>query len=714
MSDIEKFFHPKSIAVVGASPTPGKVGNAVLSNILYSEPSSKDRVKGFSGEVYPINPKYKEILGLSTYSSILDVPGDVDLAVLIIPGKAIPAVLEECGEKGCRNAIIISAGFAEHGEDGKIREKEIIDISKRNGIRIIGPNCLGIFSTFENLNASFAQEMPQCGPISMISQSGALVTAIIAYASQEHIGFSNFVSSGNKADVDDIDLIEYFNDDPRTNSIAIYMESIKDGRKFYETAKRVSLKTPIVMMKVGRTEAGRKAASSHTGALAGVDWAYEAAFRQAGVYRVECMDELFDAARALAYQPVPKGDRIVVLTNAGGPGVIASDAAYQIGLPMAELNQSTIDKLDAVCPPSWSRSNPVDIIGDADVDRFVKSLGILLKASEVDGVILIMAPTMLANPLELAHRVADMAQATTKPIIASFVGMVREASEDFLESTGVPTIEFPERAVLAMHALVHRMCHLKGPGGCAYVERVTSSERIRQPSSECREIFRSVRESGRNLLTLNEARKAFESFGIPMNPSGLATNEKEAARIGKELGFPVAMKISSPDVVHKTDVGGVMVDVRNPQEARAAFGKILDNVRSHMPDARIEGVVIDAMVRGPELIIGVTSDPQFGPMVMFGLGGIMVEAARDVSFRLVPLTHADAWSMTQEIRGKLVFMGARGMPKANLDELADLIVKVSEAVQTYPEIAELDINPLVVTENSLLAVDARVLIKGND
>lgn len=709
MSDMKKFFHPKAIAIIGASQNPDNLGHDVLENVLHGE-AGRDRSNGYQGKVYPLSLKYDEVLGLGTYRSVLDIPGPVDLAMLIIPSLAIPHVMEECGQKGCKNVVIISAGFREHGEEGKRREQDVVEIARKHGIRFIGPNCLGVFSTYEQLNASFAPRMPDRGPVAMISQSGALCTAIIAYAKQEHIGFSNFVSSGNKADIEDSDLIEYFNEDPLTKVTAIYMESINDGRRFYDTAQRIAVKNPIVVLKVGKTEAGKKAASSHTGALAGADWAYEAAFRQAGIIRVSTMYELFDASRAFAYQPVPKGERIAILTNSGGPGVIASDTAYEIGLPLVELSSDTMVKFDAICPPTWSHGNPIDIIGDADVNRYMKCLDVLLDAPEVDGIVLIAAPVTMADPLTLAKRIAERSKNTEKPIIANFVGVIGEESEDYLEAAGVPTIEFPERAVKAMNSLVRFKRILDRENRRKKLSEHTSASVDPHSHNKCKEIFKKVRAEGRRLLTLNEAREIFEILGLPMSKSRLATNEEEAVRFCEELGFPLAMKISSKDILHKTEAGGVKLDITDPDEARKAFRSIIKNVKNFQPDAKIEGVVIDQMVRGAEIIIGVSSDPQFGPMVMFGLGGTMVEVFKDVTFRLIPLTKIDALEMLEEIKGKASYQGARGQPAADPDELAELIVRVSEAVSMHPEIQELDANPLIVSKDGLVAVDARILI----
>jgi acetyltransferase len=461
---------------------------------------------------------------------------------------------------------------------------------------------------------------------------------------------------------------------------------------------------------VGKTEAGKKAASSHTGALAGADSAYEAAFKQAGVYRVPNMYDLFDATRALAYQPVPKGDKIAILTNSGGPGVISTDKAHELGLPLVELSSETMAKLNDICPPTWSHGNPIDIIGDADIDRYLKCLDVLLAASEVDGIIFIVAPTAVFKPLDIAKRVAEVGKTARKPIIASFVGIIGEESEDYLESSGIPTIEFPERAVRAMHALVHRRWYLDRE---EQKLRVYSKEILPcddQSKQICLDIFENARSEGRNLLTLNEARTIFEQLDLPMNKSVLVTTEAEAERKSSEIGFPLAMKISSKDILHKTEAGGVILEVQDEDEAKKAFNKIIKNVKSYKPEAKIEGVVLDRMVRGPELIIGTSSDPQFGPMVMFGLGGTLVEVYKDVTFRLIPLTKLDALEMVREIHGKAAYQGARGMPAADPEELAELIVKVAESVRLLPDIEELDINPLIVTKEGLVAVDARIML----
>jgi acetyltransferase len=466
MEPIKGFFKPDSVAVIGASAKKGKVGNVVLNNIIFgSEENERNGVVGgFKGHIYPINPKTDEISGLKAYDSIIKVPSEVDMAVMCIPPAAVQGAIEDCGKKGIKSVVIITAGFSEMGASGRELEKEILVSAEKYGIRIIGPNCLGIISPFCDLNASFGDAVPKRGPISFASQSGALCTSVIQYSFEEYLGFSNFVSIGNKADVDDADLIEYFHKDPNTKCIMLYIESLKDARKFFDTARKVVKDKPIVAFKSGYTEEGAKATSSHTGSIAGSDAAYEAAFRQAGVFRAKTMSELFDASRALAYQPVPKGENLAILTNAGGPGVLAADKVYSLGMKLAELENNTIEQLNEICPPNWSHRNPVDIIGDSTAQRYDDALKILMSAEEVDAVILLLAPTAMAHPLNLAYRIVDLQKDIGKPITVSFVGMIHQESENYLDSQGIPEIEYPERAVFAMYALMQRYNFLKKEG----------------------------------------------------------------------------------------------------------------------------------------------------------------------------------------------------------------------------------------------------------
>jgi len=450
-------FEPRSIAVIGASREKGKVGNAIFVNLLKGTTRRFLDSRGFSGgELYPINPKAEDVEGVRCYKSIKDVPGEVDLAVVVIPSRFVPGIMEDFEDKKVKVAVIISAGFSEAGEEGAALEEEVLETARKSGIRVIGPNCLGIMRTHNNLNASFADLMPPRGPISFVSQSGALCTAVIQYSYEESIGFSNFVSIGNKSDVDDADLLQYFAEDEETKAIALYIESLKDGRKFLKVAKEVVKKKPIVVLKSGRTEAGAKAASSHTGSLAGSDAAYEAAFKQAGIYRTYDIAELFDCAKALGYQPAAMGDRIAVITNAGGPGVMAADQVYNRGLKLAKIPEAVVSELNGFLPPTWSHNNPVDVLGDATPERYKKTLEVLSKCDAIDGMVVVLTPQAMTNPMETAKVVVEVSKKTDKPMSAAWIGLMGRPSEDYLDSQGIPELTFPERAVDAMAALVHR------------------------------------------------------------------------------------------------------------------------------------------------------------------------------------------------------------------------------------------------------------------
>lgn len=463
MEAIANFFKPGSVALIGASATKGKVGNIIINNLIFGSKENEQMnvFGGFKGQIYPINPSTDEIAGLKVYKSLSEVPSAIDMAVICIPPKGVKDAMEQCAQKGVNSVVIITAGFSETGDEGSNTEQEILKIANNNNIRIIGPNCLGIISTFSDLNATFGDAVPNRGPIAFASQSGALCTSVIQYSFEEFLGFSNFVSIGNKSDVDDSDLIEYFHKDPNTKCIMLYIESLKDARKFFETARKVVKDKPIVAFKSGYTEEGAKATSSHTGSIAGSEAAYQAAFRQSGVFRARTLSQLFDASRALAYMTVPKGENIAILTNAGGPGVLAADTAYSLGLKLGELSDDTMEQLDQICPPNWSHRNPVDIIGDATAHRYDDALKILMKAKEIDGIILLLSPTAKANSLNLAYRIVDMHEATKKPITVSFVGMIHQESENYLDSQGIPEIEYPERAVFAMYSLIERHRFLK-------------------------------------------------------------------------------------------------------------------------------------------------------------------------------------------------------------------------------------------------------------
>ena len=643
---LESFFNPKSIAVVGASRDSEKLGYAVLSNL-------KDG--GYPGKLYPVNPKTDEILDLTAYPSVLDIPDPVELAVIVIPYKFVPAVLEQCGQKGVSAVVVISAGFREAGREGLEREYELIDITKNYGIRLIGPNCLGVIDTATPLNASFAAGMPPGGPIAFMSQSGALGTAVLDIAMAGRIGFSKFVSLGNKADVSEIDLLEAWGDDADSHVILIYVEGVPDGQKFIEVARQVTRHKPVVAIKSGVTASGSRAVSSHTGSLAGSEAAYKAAFRQAGVIRAASMEAVFDYARAFAYQPLLQGDRIGIVTNAGGPGILATDALEHAGLEIPRLSHETVEALTDYLPGAASAANPVDVLGDAMADRYQHAIRVVLNDPNVDGLIVVVTPQAMTEIEETAHAVGRMSQESDKPVLACFMGEARiEAGVDVLWQYGVPNYPFPERAAAALAAMsTYRQ------------ERDRPIFEI-EPCETCiprvRELFDQVRAEGRVSIGDAEARTVLESYGFTIPESRLAETPEEAVEFADEIGYPVVLKLASPDILHKTDVGGVKLNLQSPDDVRDAFDLIVYRAGRFVPGARIWGCLVQQMVPvGREELLGMSRDPQFGPLVAFGLGGIYVEALKDVSFRVAPFSRQEADELIREIRGIGEFLVGESM-----------------------------------------------------
>jgi len=694
---LNTFFSPQSVAVVGASRDPDKLGYAVLANLQEG---------GYPGRLYPVNPKADEILGLEAYASVLDIPGPVDLAVIVIPYRFVPAVLEECGQKGVPAVVIISAGFREAGREGLERERELVDIAEKYDIRLIGPNCLGVIDTGTPLNASFAAGMPPGGPIAFMSQSGALGTAVLDMAMAGRIGFSKFVSLGNKADVSEIDLLETWGDDPDSRVILIYVEGLPDGQRFIEVARKVTRDKPVVAIKSGVTASGSRAVSSHTGSLAGSEAAYKAAFRQAGVIRATSMEALFDYARAFAYQPLLSGDRIGIVTNAGGPGILATDALEHAGLDIPRLGHETVEALTDYLPGAASAANPVDVLGDALADRYKHAIRLVLDDPNVDGLIVIVTPQAMTEIEETAHAVGQMAQEADKPVLACFMGEARiEAGIDVLWQYGVPNYPFPERAAAALSAMsMYRR------------ERERPIFEV-EPCVTCippvRELFDRVRSEGRVSIGDAEARVVLESYGFTIPKSRLAETPEEAVEAAEEIGYPVVLKLASPDILHKTDVGGVKLDVRSPDDVRDAFDLIVYRAGRYVPGARIWGCQVQQMVPGGrEVLLGMSRDPQFGPLVAFGLGGIYVEALKDVAFRVAPFSREEADEMIQEIRSYALLEGVRGEPPADHEAMVDALLRISQLVTDFPEIVELDINPLVVFEEGrgAMAIDMRLVL----
>jgi acetyltransferase len=694
---LEAFFRPSTVAVIGASRDPDKLGHAVLSNLQEG---------GFSGDLYPVNPKADEILGLKAYPSVTDIPNQVDLAIIVIPYPYVPDVLEECGQENVPAAVVISAGFREAGREGLERERELIEIAERHDIRLIGPNCLGVIDTHTPLNATFAAGMPPDGPISFMSQSGALGTAVLDMALAGQIGFSRFVSLGNKADVDEIDLLQAWGDDGESRVILIYVEGLSDGQHFMNVAHGVTRNKPVVAIKSGVTQAGSRAVSSHTGSLAGSEAAYQAAFRQAGVIRAESMEHLFDYARAFAYQPLLQGRRIAIVTNAGGPGILATDAVEHAGLELARFEPETIEALMADLPGAASAANPVDVLGDALADRYEHAIQLVLDDPGVDGVIVIVTPQAMTQIEETARVTGEIARGAGKPVLGCFMGQERiEAGVKVLRQYDVPNYPFPERAASAMATLADFREEKERP--------IYDPVHFEVDEGAVREVFDTAREEGRVSIGEAEARAILEAYNFAIPPSDLAETPEEAIEIADEMGYPVVLKIASPDILHKTDVGGVKLNLNSPDDVRDAFDLMVYRASRYVPGARIWGCLVQKMApEGREVLIGMSRDPQFGPLVAFGLGGIYVEALKDVVFRVAPFSRQAAEEMIREIRSYPLLEGVRGEPPADHEAMVDALCRVSQLVTDFPEIVELDINPMLVFEEGRggMALDMRLVL----
>ena len=702
MKNIQAIMSPKSIAVVGATNRPGSVGHAVFANILNG---------GYQGVLYPVNPKARAVQSVRAYPSLGQVPDEVDMAVLIVPAEQVPEVMEQAAAVKVKGVVVISAGFKEVGGHGIELEQKLQAVAQKHGIRMIGPNCLGVMNTNPEvrMNASFAPKAPKPGNIAFISQSGALCTAVLDFAAGKNIGFSKFISFGNKADVNEIDLLRYLQDDPDTQVIAMYLEDISDGRAFIETARDItwSAHKPMLAIKSGRSAEGAKAASSHTGSLAGSDLAYDAIFFQSGIMRVNTMSELFDSAFAFANQPVPKGKRIAIVTNAGGPGILATDAAVRAGLTLARFSEQTKQKLRENLPAAANVNNPVDVIGDAKHARYEAAIKAVLQDDGVDGAIVILTPTAMIDILETAEIVPQVAKGIDKPILCSFMGIVDvSAGVEYLQNHGIPNYAFPEDAVWVMSNMVKY-------GWLLSLER----REVKQFSADRKTADRLIQQrlTGRDryLMPEREANDILECYGFPILKSRLVSDLSQVEPALKEVGFPVAMKICSPDIVHKFDAGGVKLKISSVEQARSAYAEIIQNAKRFKPDAEIKGVLIEQMAReGVEVILGATRDPSFGPICMFGLGGTFVEAMKDVTFRLAPMWEASAEIMINSINAYRILQGVRGMPPSDLDAIKDCLLRLSQMVTDHPEIAELDINPLIVYPKGegCVVADSRILI----
>jgi acetyl coenzyme A synthetase (ADP forming)-like protein len=694
---LDMFFDPQAVAVIGASRTAGKLGYSVLHNIIQH---------GYGGAVYPINPKAGEILGLKCYPSVSAVPGSIDLAVILIPSSFVADALRECGEKGVAGAVIISAGFREVGGEGWQRERELVEIAGHYGMRLIGPNCLGIIDTVTSLNASFAMGMPRPGSIAFMSQSGALCTSVLDMALADNVGFSRFVSLGNKADANEITFVEAWEHDPHTRVIMAYLEGIENGPQFIQAARRVARDKPIIAIKSGTTSAGSRAVSSHTGTLAGSERAYEAAFRQSGVIRALSLQELFDYSVAFARQPLLPNDRIAIITNAGGPGIMATDACERAGLQLASLESDAMEALRGVLPSAASVLNPVDVLGDALADRYKLALEIVAKDPNVGGMLVILTPQVMTRVSETARVVGEIAAGSAKPVFACFMGSdAVQPGIQLLNRFGVPNYVVPERAVAAMAAMSqHRRWRERPP---------LELERFALDEERIRAVLAQVRASDRVTIGDSEAREILEACGIPTPRTFLARTPDEAAHFADEIGFPVVLKIASPDILHKTDVGGVKLNVTTPNDVRDAFELMVYRAGRYMPDAEVWGCIVQEMVLdGKEVIVGMNRDPHFGPLMMFGLGGIYVEALRDVAFRIAPLERREAREMLGEIRAHNLLRGVRGERRSDLEAVAETLLRLSQLVVDFEEIVEFDINPLTVFDEGrgVMGIDMRLVL----
>ena len=697
----QAFFTPRSVAIVGASSDPSKLGYAIVDNMTRY---------GFRGAIYPINPKSGIILGHPAYASVFDVPGEIDLAVLVIPAPRVADAMEQCGQKGVKGVVVITAGFREVGGDGMKRERTLTDIAKKHSMRMIGPNCIGIIDTVIPLNTSFTAGMPKRGNIAFMTQSGALAQAVLDWAAGQGIGFSRFVSIGNKADCNENDFIEAWGDDPESKVILAYLEDIRDGAQFMSKAARVGREkhTPIIAIKSGTTEAGTRAISSHTGSLAGSERAYDAAFKQAGVVRANSIESLFNYSIAFAYQPLLRGNRVAVVTNAGGMGVMAADATERAGLKMARLEPATIHALMHEAPEIASALNPIDVRGDAYEDRYEIALRYALADPNVDAAIAILIPQELTPVKKSARVIAQVAhefEVQSKTMIAVFMGEERSREGvQILLDNGVPNYAFPERAAEALGAMWQYRQWLDKPP--------QSPPQFEIDRARIHATIAAVQVDHRTALVESEARAIAEAVGLAVPQTQLAKNSDEAVALARRIGYPVVFKIASPDILHKSDIGGVKVGIANDTDARDAFDLITYRANRLMPDAEIWGVTVQQMIpAGKEVIIGMSRDPQFGPLLAFGLGGIYVEVLKDVTFRIAPITQRDADEMMSEIRGAPLLSGVRGEAPSDLAAVREALLRVSQLVSEFPAILELDVNPLVVHANGAIAIDVRMVVQ---
>jgi acetyltransferase len=701
--NLDKIFNPKSVAIIGASDAEGSVGYAIVKNFTGL---------GYAGKVYYVNIRKPEILGVKTYPTVEQVPESIDLAIIATPAKTVPDVMEGCGRARVRGTIIVSAGFKETGPAGKVLEERVLATAKKYGIRVIGPNCIGIIRPRINLNATFLDKVPKPGNVAFLSQSGALGSAILDWAIHENIGFSNFVSVGSMIDVDFGDLIDYFGTDPKTKSILMYIEGITEARKFMSAARHFSRTKPIIVVKSGKFSESAKAAASHTGSLSGEDDIYDAAFKRAGVVRVEEIADLFNSAEVLGTQPLPKGPNLAIITNAGGPGVMTTDALIARGGKLSKLSQKTLEGLNNILPPFWSHGNPVDVLGDSRADRYKAAVEACLNDENIDGILIIFTQQAVSESVEIAKELVELVRSKAfqnKTILTSFMGYgaVQEANS-ILNANNIPTYSTPEQAVNTYMTMYQYKRNVE----LIYETPEELSVDASPPKRPITVIFRNAASEDREVLTEDEAKRVLKYYNFPVVETAVANNVDEAVAYAQRMGFPVVLKILSPQIVHKSDAGGVILNVHSRTEVREAFEILIQRATAYNPNAQIIGVTVQPMLqkKGYEIIIGGKTDPLFGPVILFGMGGIGVELFKDYSMGLPPLNTTLIRRMMEETKVYQLLKGYRNSPPANIKKLEETMLLFSQLLIDFPQIKEIDINPLLINEKDACILDARIVI----
>lgn len=706
---LDPLFHPAAVAVIGAKDDPGTVGRTIMINLVSSK---------FPGKVFPVNPKRSQVLGLVSYPSISVVPEKIDLAIIVTPASTVPAIVEECVAADVKSAIIISAGFKELGEEGLKLEEKILFHARKGKMPIIGPNCLGVMNPINGLNATFAKQIALPGNLAFISQSGAMCTAVLDWSLQERVGFSAFISIGSMADVNWGHLIDYLGSDPDTKSLLLYMETVGDAASFMTAAREVALKKPIIVIKAGKSEEAATAAASHTGSLAGSDEVFDAALERIGVMRVDSIAELFNMASVLSKQPLPTGPHLTIVTNAGGPAVLATDAAIESGAKLTSLSPSTIVRLDSYLPAAWSRSNPVDILGDADPERFAKAVETLLESDDGDGMLVILSPQDMTDPTATAARIKQLANQCNMPLLTSWMGAAGvQEGVDILSHAQIPVFSYPDDAAKTFAAMWKYSQNLKSlyefPAVHSYREEEAFS--LSPHPQAAKKIIEEALKEGRTLLNEAESKKNLEDYQIPVVKTLIARTAEEAAILANEFGFPVVLKLFSPTITHKTDVGGVKLNLKTKEEVVQSFQEIQRAVCEKVGEEHFAGVTVQNMVthKGIELILGSSTDPQFGPVMLFGMGGQWVEIFKDKALAIPPLNKNLARHLMKKTKIYEALLGARGQNAVNIGYLEDILVNFSRLIVENPRIKECDINPLLASDRDIIALDARIVLHDN-